>query len=183
MAANDIRVFNSPLGGHSRKHQGRANDTAFRVGEVVFIDADGDVDGVGNNPATIAGVALEPVGPTATPHNNYKTGTAYATGDVVSFVAATSDTFFVTSKFSTDGTATALAVPTRANIGDLCGIAVGAQGNTVDTAVANKSVIILDVLDANGVTLQRSDAGTGTQVVFKFGAFLAGVNIQFQSIA
>lgn len=183
MSARDFAVFNSPLGAHVRAHYARANDNAFRAGEPVFIDADGDLDGCADAPTTIAGIALEPVG-SGNGFGNYRTGAAYAAGDLVSFIAATSDTLFVTAagRFATDGAGTA-ATPTRTNIGDLCGVSLAGGNYFLDSGEANKVAIVVDVLDSLGRSLQDSTAGTGSRVVFKFGPFLAGVNIQFQGIA
>jgi hypothetical protein len=176
MAARDFAPYGSPLGGHYSIRAARLNANTLRVGEPVLIEADGDVAVVGDDPAaaTVAGVALAPVG-SGLGFENPTTGAAYAAGDMVSYVVADNNSVFITNvAHVTDNAGVAVAV-TRANIGDPISIQLAGGVFSIAPNAGNTVGRIIDVLDSGGNSLNQTNAGAATHVLFKLGAAGAGM--------
>jgi hypothetical protein len=176
MSARDFMPIQSPLGGHMTIRWARLNANTLRVGEPVLIEADGDIAIVGDDPAaaTVAGVALAPVG-SGRGFENPDTGTAYAAGDLVPYVVADTNTVFITPVARVTDAAGAAVAVTRANVGDPVSIQITAGVASIAPNAGNTVGRIIDVLDALGKSLSQTGAGAATHVLFKLGAGASGM--------
>lgn len=168
MARFDIVPFDSPHGGQSRILELPLNAAeTFLQGEVVRLDADGNVTESGDDPtpANVLGIAATG-GDTTSGTGTLDPDTGLiivAGGQVLITIPGSSDTF-LTSNFATDGAGT-LTAPLITNIGDEAGFTLAAGVWSLDVGTTNNVARIVDVLDADGNSIMRS-GGTGTQVVF-----------------
>ena len=177
MAKNDIKVWQSPMGGvpNKRHFPMKASETFFE-GEVVGVDADGNLSeslATGPLPADIMGIALG--GPGAS-NTNPKTGVAWATGDMIPVAIPDSQTSFITQRY-TQGTAFDDVAPAVAIIGDVAGLVRISgiwgldQGQDANEGVA-RIVDILNqrkesILDTGETLALTSVSGNPYYVVFQ----------------
>lgn len=166
MSANDIRVYSA--GGETVSRVGYRADisgASFVEGEPVFDNgAVGLVVVCADDPAVVLGIAMEP----ALSKSNRMAGLEVADTKRIIDIPTTDKTY-VCRNFTTDGATD--TTPTRANaVGEQAGFALIGTDWYVDTSAGNIHVLITDVLDANGHSLQegRLNAGNGDQVVFRF---------------
>lgn len=170
MAFNDIRVFNSPHGGHSRiMHFPMDEAAAFRAGEPVGVNDSGQVTESLDDPTTEAftGIALAPIEDVqgSVVINNPKTNAAWATNDLIPVYIPDGTTQFICDNFATGGGGVAV-VPTVANaIGERAGFSLTSDVYFIDVGTARWYCRIDDVLDANRTSL-TDGGGTGVSVVF-----------------
>jgi len=166
LSANDIRVYSA--GGETVSRVGYRTDidsATFLEGEPVYDQGTvGLIVECATDPAVVLGIAMEP----ALSKSNRMAGLEVAdTKRIVDI--PTTDKSYVCRYFTTDS-ATA-TVPTRANaVGEQAGFALIGGVWYVDTNAGNIHVLITDVLDANGHSLQEGglNAGAGAEVVFRF---------------
>jgi hypothetical protein len=173
MTAFDIMPFDSNGTEDDVRHYRMDGGETFVVGEIVALGADGDLNEAGDDPAgsAVLGIALAPVtysiGGSST-NKNPRTGTAYATGDMIPVAQLRAGKRVITSKFATDGAGTA-ATPTLANaLGETAGLSVTAGVHFIDTGVTNDDLCrIVDVLDSQKRSIQDPsfDGNTGVYVV------------------
>jgi hypothetical protein len=191
MAVNDFVVYRSAHGGHETVRWGPMNASeVFDRGEVVFADpASGEITEAQGDGTEITlaegmshGVAIfGPAGGSETNDRdaqiNPDTGVEFTTGDRIAFIPFNEGVLFATDNFlATGAEATGtLAVPAASDIGNAYEI-VYSDGGTPDrgwcveqtaaTTGTDWQAVIVDVLDADGVSLIEPNAGTGTTVVF-----------------
>lgn len=153
----------------------------FVEGEPVAVNADGELTESADDPAAedvigIAAMSGDTAGVTNTIGIYRKRVGMFSpgaspnlpqTGDMIQVWEAYQGHTFVSSNFATDGAGT-LVTPTLANaLGERAGLTLASGQWSVDTGTTNFLVRIVDVLDANGRSLQNG-GGTGARVLFKF---------------
>lgn len=181
MAIDDFRPHASHMGGHIGIRWWRLDAAAtFHRGEPVALadsgelqecadDAADDVVGVAATSGSTTGAGNTPsdAGAGALSNQTYPVAQADGfpdTGDMVGVYLA-QEVDFVTTRFATDGAGT-LAAPTAAHIGEDASMQLAAGSWFIDIGGGTMNSRIIDVLDANDVSLQDG-GGTGTQVVFR----------------
>lgn len=152
----------------------------FVEGEPVSVNADGELTESADDPAAedvigIAAMSGDTVGSTNAIGIYRKRRGMFSpgaspnlpqTGDQIQVWEVYQGHTFVTKNFATDGSGTA-AVPAAANIGDRAGLTLINGNWFLDTGTTNFIARIVDVLDANGISVQEQ-GGTGVSVLFKF---------------
>ena len=89
------------------------------------------------------------------------------TGDMIQVWEAYQGHTFITKNFATDGAGT-LVTPTLANaLAERAGLSLTSGQRSLDVGTSNFIARVVDVLDANGRSLQNG-GGTGVAVLFKF---------------
>jgi hypothetical protein len=169
MAVNDIRVWNSPHGGHTRIEYFRVNASeTFWAGEPVAVNADGELTESADDPGDndIIGIAAG-VG-NLTTGRDWRTDATMVTGATVPVYVADSNARFITGNFMTTSEAAygTTEPPTLAHLGDEAGLELVSGVWGVNIGATNNTVRIMDVLDANFESLQENTGGTGVYVVF-----------------
>lgn len=163
----------------TERYRLNASET-FTIGEPVSVNADGELTEAADDPAAedVIGIAAssgDTVGTTDTIGIYRKRRGMFApgvspnlpvTGDQIPVWEVSKGHTFIANVFATDGAGTA-ATPAAANIGDRAGLTLTAGVWSLDTGCTNITARIVDVLDANGVSLQEQ-GGTGVYVLFKF---------------
>jgi hypothetical protein len=172
MAENDIRV-------NSGTHEIRAypveTSQDFSFGEPVVVDTtSGEVEECGSDPATVTGIS-------ATHTFNYVAdpsgGTAVANNTLIGVYLPTDNTLFVVTvggtaaagnRFATDGAGTA-ATPTAATAVSEEACFIRASGNWfIDTAAANKHVLIEALYNSEGQNVKDPNATSTTAATMTF---------------
>lgn len=152
----------------------------FVQGEPVSVNADGELTESADDPVAVdfIGIAAESgdtAGVTDTIGIFRKEVGLFApgaspnlptTGDMIKVWEAFQGHTFIAQRFATDGSGTA-ATPALANIGDRAGLTLASGNWSVDTGQSNFICRIVDVLDANGRSVQESGL-TGSRVLIKF---------------
>jgi hypothetical protein len=152
----------------------------FVEGEPVSVNADGELTESADDPAAedfigIAAMSGDTVGATNAIGIYRKRRGMFSpgispnlpqTGDQIQVWEAYQGHTFRTNNFATDGSGT-LTAPAAANIGDRAGLSLTAGQWSLDTGTTNFIARVVDVLDANGISLQEQ-GGTGVTVLFKF---------------
>jgi hypothetical protein len=168
MAANDIRVWNSPTGGHTRVRHYRVDaGQTFLRGEPVGVRDDGQLNECADPAAFggIIGIALADAVVDTT--IDWRTSIAMVENATIPVALANMDTEFITSNFTNAGSAFGDAAPALADLGEEVSVDVisGVWGISQAGAAATQIARIMDVLDANFESVQDS-GGTGVYVVF-----------------
>jgi hypothetical protein len=177
MTAFDIMPWDSNGSEDDVRHYRLDGSETFSAGMLVYIGADGDINGAGDSALgnQMLGIALAParysIGGTSTTKNP-RTGVAYATGDMIPVAHLRPGKRVITRKFATDGAGTSEA-PTLANaLGETAGLIETGSGTTavhwIDTGAAQDDLFrIVDVLDTNKNSLQdpKYSSNTGVYVV------------------
>lgn len=149
MAKNDIKVWQSPLGGvPNKRHFPMKVSEAFFEGEPVSVDNTGNLTesaATGVVPADIMGIAL---GGPGVNNTNPKTNAAWAAGDMVPVAIPDSQTSFSTVNY-TQGTAFDDVAPTLARIGEVAGLVRISDSWGIDQGQdANEGICrIVDILN------------------------------------
>jgi len=184
MAQNDIQLWDNGSGVAPEIRHARMNASeAFRMGEPVYIGADGDLNETKDDAAAtkFAGIALAPAfykkggtgaGTGTTTNLNPRTGAPYTTGDMIPYAVCRPGVTLISANFATDGAGT-LVAPTLSNaLGETAGFteASNAAGAvySIDTGVTNDDLVrIIDVLDTNKNSIQDPSfsGNTGVYVV------------------
>lgn len=153
----------------------------FVEGEPVSVNADGELTESADDPAAedvigIAAMSGDTVGSTNSIGIYRKRRGMFSpgaspnlpqTGDQIQVWEVYQGHTFITKNFATDGAGTA-ATPTLANaLGERAGLTLASGTWSLDTGTSNFLCRIVDVLDANGISLQEQ-GGTGVAVLFKF---------------
>ena len=166
MGARDIMPWNSPTGGHCRVQHYRVDASqTFFEGEVVYLNADGELQESADEPvpANVTGIALGGPGASINP----RTGVAWATGDLVP-VALPGDTYFITPNFTTNGSAFDDAAPTVAMLGDPLALALigGVWGVDQGPDTNDSTCRLIDILNEQKESIQVSGETLATTDVF-----------------
>ena len=169
MALNDILPFTSPMGGHCRieEYPLGAGTQSFVKGEVVYIDAAGDVSECGDDPddPVFSGVSATGGDETAGPGTlNFETGIIITAGDMVKVYIPDFTQRWITRNFATGG-AGVLATPVQADVGLVAGFSRPAGQWSLDTGATNSHARIVQLLDADGADVARS-GGTAVFTIF-----------------
>jgi hypothetical protein len=166
MSRHDFQVHKSPFGGPAQIKTFPLNASeTFRAGEPCSVNADGELTESADDPtlADVMGIAAVD-GDTGL--TDPFTGSARATSAEIQVIIPIQGTEFRTKNFATDGAGTA-ATPAKTNIGDEAGFTLASGVWSIDIGTTNNVARILDVLDANGVSINKSGySGTPTWVVF-----------------
>ena len=165
MALDDIRVYQAPLGGHTRVQHWRVNAAeGFFRGEPVSVNADGELTESADDPQDedIMGIAASD-GVVGTTYD-FKTGTAMVTGALIPVIIPDSNTYFVCNNFGTTSEQFDQDLVV-ANLGDEAGLELVSGTWGINTGAANNTCRIIDLLDADGNSIQDS-GGTVVQCVF-----------------
>ena len=166
MAENDIRVWNSPRGGHAKVGHFRVNASeTFWRGEPVALNADGELTESADDCVNddLLGIALE--NGNLTSGRDWKTDTTKVTGATIPVALADHLTLFITSNFGASSESFG-STPALADIGDEVGLELCTNVWGVNQGATYNSCRIMDVLDANFESLQINTGGTGVYVVF-----------------
>lgn len=169
MALQDIMPYDNPHGGHCRIMEFRLNASeTFLQGEPVAVNADGELTESADDPvdADLLGIAATGGDTTASTGSiDPNTGNVITTGGMVKVYMPDANQTFITSNFSSAGSAFGDAAPAVANLGDEAGLSLISGSWGIDISATNNLCRIVDILDADGASIQRS-GGTGTKVVF-----------------
>lgn len=180
MALNDFLPYTAigAGGGHVRIQWLQSGTSSPALpGEPVVVAADGQMDECGDDPASVAGIAIGvPVNGLSGATLNYpfvnglNPDRAIAAGDPLPVVVATPEQTFITARALSDGSSFA-TTPALANIGDAASLdLISGNWGLRPGGGTNQICRILDVLDAQGRSINQpgGSAGTGVYTVFKF---------------
>lgn len=166
MAARDIMPWTSPTGGHPEIRHFRMNASeTFLVGEPVSMNADGELTESADDPVDddLMGIALAPAYSGAL---SPRTGAAYTTGDLIPVVIPNDNTLFITRNFSAAGSAFNDTAPALADLGDEVGLTLLSGSWGVDQGTTNNPCRIVDILNANKVSIQQTRETLTTSVTY-----------------
>lgn len=133
MSANDFAPWTSHMGGHIQVAYAPMNaGETFRVGELVSINADGELTESVDDPVPMdfAGIALAPAGYSISGtavSTNPMTGANFTTGDPCPYVKALPGQQFITANFATAGGGVTVMPLAYATAYALIGEAAGAS--------------------------------------------------------